>query len=152
MQALAQMNLNKESLVNLEELTLKLSMARGIKEVMATVRQYTRPIVGADGVSFILRDNGKCFYADEEAISPLWKGQRFPMEKCISGWAMLHKEVAIVEDIYADDRIPHAAYKPTFVKSLVIVPVRQDDPVAASAPTGHSEESPPTTRSTSSCV
>jgi putative two-component system response regulator len=131
MQALAQMNLDKESLVNLEELTLKLSMARGIEEVMATVRQYTRPIVGADGVSFILRDNGKCFYADEEAISPLWKGQRFPMEKCISGWAMLHKEVAIVEDIYADDRIPHAAYKPTFVKSLVIVPVRQDDPVAA---------------------
>jgi putative two-component system response regulator len=131
MQALAQMNLEKESPVNLEELALKLSMARGIEEVMATVRQYTRPIVGADGVSFILRDNGNCFYADEEAISPLWKGQRFPMEQCISGWAMLHKEVAIVEDIYADDRVPHAAYKPTFVKSLVIVPVRQDDPVAA---------------------
>ena len=26
-------------------------------------------------------------YADEDAIGKLWKGQRFPMSTCISGWA-----------------------------------------------------------------
>ena len=44
---------------------------------------------------------------------------------------MLHREVVTIEDIYADDRIPHAAYRPTFVKSLAMVPVRREDPVAA---------------------
>lgn len=118
-------------MTDLEELSLRLSLARGIDEVMAIVRRGVRPIVGADGITFVLRDGDKCFYADEDAISPLWKGQRFPLETCISGWAMLHREVVVIEDIYADDRIPHAAYRPTFVKSLVMVPVRDDDPVGA---------------------
>jgi hypothetical protein len=54
----------------------------------------------------VLRDNGYCYYADENAISPLWKGKRFPMEACISGWAMLNRKPAVIEDIYQDARIP----------------------------------------------
>lgn len=118
-------------MTDLDELSLRLSLARGVDEVMAIVRSGVRPMVGADGITFVLRDGDKCFYADEDAISPLWKGQRFPLEACISGWAMLHREVVLIEDIYADDRIPHAAYRPTFVRSLAMVPVRQDDPVGA---------------------
>ncbi|CAN5552248.1 hypothetical protein BH09ACT7_BH09ACT7_10590 [soil metagenome] len=72
-----------------------------------------------------------CYYADEDSIAPLWKGMRFPMEICISGWAMLNREAAVIPDIYLDARIPHAAYRPTFVKSLVIVPIRRLDPVGA---------------------
>jgi response regulator RpfG family c-di-GMP phosphodiesterase len=79
----------------------------------------------------VLRDGEFCFYADEDAIAPLWKGQRFPMEACISGWAMLNRRTAAIEDIYADPRIPHDAYRPTFVKSLVMVPIRQVAPVGA---------------------
>lgn len=114
-----------------DDLILQLSMARGIDEVMDVVRKNARALVGADGITFVLREDDKCFYADEDAISPLWKGQRFPVETCISGWAMINRQVVIIEDIYADDRIPHAAYRPTFVKSLTMVPVRMDDPVAA---------------------
>jgi HD-GYP domain-containing protein (c-di-GMP phosphodiesterase class II) len=120
-----------DSAYALDELTLKLSMARGLDEVMEVVRRLARPLVRADGVTFVLRDNGMCHYADEDAISPLWKGQRFPMESCISGWAMLHGQTVVIEDIYADARIPHAAYRPTFVKSLAMVPVRQEDPIGA---------------------
>src|SRR5690349_8137078 len=40
------------------------------------------------------------------------------------------KQVAII-DIYADERIPHSAYRPTFVKSLVMTPVRRENAVAA---------------------
>lgn len=119
------------SVSDLDDLALRLSLARGVDEIMAIVRNGLRPVLGADGVTFVLRDGDKCFYADEDAISPLWKGQRFPLESCISGWAMLHREVVVIEDIYADDRIPHAAYRPTFVKSLAMVPVRSEDPVGA---------------------
>ncbi len=115
----------------LEDLILKMSMARGLDEIMAVVRHSARSLIGADGVTFVIRDDGQCYYADEDAISPLWKGLRFPMETCISGWAMHHAEVVVIEDIYKDDRIPHAAYSPTFVKSLVMVPVREEDPVGA---------------------
>jgi two-component sensor histidine kinase len=61
----------------------------------------------------------------------MWKGQRFPMTACISGWAMLHGQTVVIPDIYADPRIPHDAYRPTFVKSLVMTPVRPKDPIAA---------------------
>ena len=36
----------------------------------------------------------------------------------------------IIPDIYLDPRIPHEAYRPTFVKSMAMVPVGQQ-PVAA---------------------
>jgi response regulator RpfG family c-di-GMP phosphodiesterase len=114
-----------------DDLVLQLSMARGTDEIMTAVRDKARALVKADGITFVLRAGDDCFYADEDAITPLWKGQRFPADTCISGWAMMHREVVIIEDIYADDRIPHTAYRPTFVKSLAVVPVRMDDPVAA---------------------
>lgn len=115
----------------IEERVLQLSMARGLDEVFAIVRESARPLIGADGVTFILRDGDKCHYAEEDAISPLWKGMRFPMQNCVSGWSMLNRQPAIIEDIYADPRVPHEAYRPTFVKSMVMMPVRRDDPVAA---------------------
>src|SRR5581483_9662786 len=81
--------------------------------------------------TFVLRDDDKCYYVDEDAIEPLWKGQRFPLEQCISGWAMLNRQHVVIEDIYADERIPHEAYRPTFVKSLVMVPIRTLDPLGS---------------------
>lgn len=108
-----------------------MSLARSLESVMRIVRTAARRLTGADGATFVLRDNNMCYYADEDAIAPLWKGQRFPMNICISGWAMLNRKPAIIEDIYQDSRIPHDAYRPTFVKSLVMVPVRSIDPIAA---------------------
>jgi len=70
-------------------------------------------------------------YVDEDAIEPLWKGRRFPMSACISGWTMLNRQAAIVPDIYCDPRIPIDAYRPTVVKSLVMVPIRTHQPIGA---------------------
>jgi len=108
-----------------------LSYARSLNEVMAIVRRAARELTGADGATFILRDGDLCYYAEENAISPLWKGQRFPMARCISGWVMTHGQTAFIPDIYADARIPAEAYRPTFVKSLVMVPIRHDSPLGA---------------------
>jgi K+-sensing histidine kinase KdpD len=109
----------------------ELSLARDMQSVMKIVRTVARELTGADGATFILRQEEQCFYADEDAIGPLWKDQRFPLTRCISGWVMLNKQPVIIEDIYKDDRIPHDAYKPTFVKSLAMVPIRTLNPIGA---------------------
>jgi GAF domain-containing protein len=95
------------------------------------VRGSARRIAQADGATFVLRDGDLCFYADEDAIAPLWKGQRFPMTECISGWAMFHRQTVAIADIEEDDRIPHAAYRPTFVRSLIMTPINRVRPVGA---------------------
>jgi response regulator RpfG family c-di-GMP phosphodiesterase len=115
----------------MEELILQMSMARDISEIISIVRHSARSLIGADGISFVLRDGASCYYADEDAIGPLWKGQRFPMTSCLSGWAMIHGETVVIPDIYVDPRVPIEAYRHTFVKSLVMVPVRPEDPVGA---------------------
>ena len=109
----------------------QLSLARSLDAVMAIVRRAARDLTGADGATFVLREGDQCHYADEDAISLLWKGYRFPMSACISGWAMLNRQHAVIEDIYADPRIPADAYRPTFVKSLVMVPIRTESPIGA---------------------
>jgi signal transduction histidine kinase/CheY-like chemotaxis protein len=109
----------------------QLSMARSINEVAEVVRTAARELVGADGATFVLLENGQCYYADEDAIEPLWKGGRFPTEKCISGWVMTNRQQVAIPDIYVDERVPHDVYRPTFVKSLVMTPVRKESPLAA---------------------
>ncbi|HEY3324507.1 MAG TPA: ATP-binding protein [Planctomycetota bacterium] len=109
----------------------ELAAARDITQVIGVVKAHAREISGADGVTFVLRERECCYYAEEDAIGPLWKGRRFPLSACISGWAMLNKQATAIADIYADARIPHDAYRPTFVKSLAMVPVRTSDPLAA---------------------
>ena len=120
-----------QAMHHLVEVVQQLSLAHDLQAVMDVVRHAARTLTGADGATFVLRDGDQCFYAEEDAISPLWKGRRFPMSICISGWTMLHREPAVIEDIYADERIPADAYRPTFVKSLAMVPIRTQNPVGA---------------------
>ena len=101
-----------------------------LDRVMNIVRTAARQLVGADGVTFILRDGAQCAYIEEDAVGRLWKGQRFPLGACVSGWVMLHGTPAIIPDIYADERVPIEAYRTTFVKSMAMVPVGRP-PVAA---------------------
>lgn len=109
----------------------KLSLARDLTTVVELVKSAARELSGADGASFILREGSLSSYVDEDAISPLWKGKRFPMEQCVSGWSMINKASTVIPDIYKDPRVPVDAYRPTFVKSMVMVPIRQSDPIGA---------------------
>lgn len=109
----------------------KLSLARDIETITDVVRKAARNLTGADGATFVLKDNNMCYYAEEDAIAPLWKGQRFPMSACISGWTMINKKHVVIEDIYSDERVPIEAYKPTFVKSVAMVPIRTINPIGA---------------------
>lgn len=108
-----------------------LSLARSLRDIQEVVRHAAREIAGADGATFVLRDLDRCYYADEDAISPLWKGQRFPLSACVSGWVMEHAQHVVIPDIYADERVPADAYRPTFVQSLAMVPIRTEAPIGA---------------------
>ncbi len=108
-----------------------LSASRDLESVMDIVRHSARDLTGSDGATFVLRDGDKCHYAEENAITPLWKGSRFPMSACISGWVMMNREPAVIEDIFADPRIPVDVYKKTFVQSLAMVPIRTASPIGA---------------------
>jgi diguanylate cyclase (GGDEF)-like protein len=102
--------------------------ARAVREIVAST---ARAITAADGASLVQRDGDQCWYVEEDAIGPLWRGQRFPMEACISGWAMQHGEAVSIPDIDLDARVPHDAYRVTFVRSLLMVPIRPSDPIGA---------------------
>ncbi|HKO90807.1 MAG TPA: ATP-binding protein, partial [Polyangiaceae bacterium] len=95
------------------------------------VRGAARRLARADGSSFVLRDGDQSYYVDEDAIEPLWKGRRFPLSSCVSGWSMCERKAAVIADVYADPRVPVDAYRPTFVRSMVMVPIRKADPIGA---------------------
>jgi signal transduction histidine kinase len=109
----------------------RLSLARDLQSIMDIVRHCARNLIGADGASFILRDGENSYYAEEDAIGPLWKGRRFPLTSCVSGWSMLNRQPAVIKDVYQDARISHEAYRPTFVQSLVMMPIRTLAPIGA---------------------
>src|SRR6201996_831964 len=111
----------------------KLALAGNRAAVIETVRETARGICQSDGITFVLREGDLCHYVEEDAIGPLWKGQRFPLSSCISGWAMLNAQTAVIEDVFEDPRIPYDAYLPTFVKSLIMTPVGQKNVAAMGA-------------------
>jgi two-component sensor histidine kinase len=109
----------------------RLSTARSHEEIMGVVTYGVRTLLQADGATFVLRDGDRCYYAEEDAISPLWKGRRFPLTTCVSGWCMLNRTPAVIQDIYVDPRVPVDAYRPTFVRSMAMAPVGLEEPIAA---------------------
>ncbi|HUR86186.1 MAG TPA: sensor domain-containing diguanylate cyclase [Solirubrobacteraceae bacterium] len=120
-----------EALNALAETAQDLSHAATLDDVQQIVRTAARRLMSADGATLVLRDGDDCVYVDEDAIEPLWKGRRFPLGACISGWVMLNGRAAAIEDVTADDRIAHDAYRPTFVKSLLMVPIVAREPLGA---------------------
>ncbi|MFB9908637.1 GAF domain-containing protein [Allokutzneria oryzae] len=104
---------------------------QSLEDVYRIVRTTARARLRAHGATVVLLDGDRCYYADEDAMSPLWKGQRFPAAKCISGWAMRHRETVAIPDIRVDERVPQAAYRPTFVRSLLMAPILRPEPIGA---------------------
>jgi GAF domain-containing protein len=105
------------------ELWSSIAEAGSVETLGEITRTAARQVADSEGATFVLREGDHCFYADEDSVAPLWKGQRFPIDECISGWAMRNGEPAVIPDIRTDERIPQAAYSSTYVRSLVMVPV-----------------------------
>jgi GAF domain-containing protein len=109
----------------------ELARCEDFASVMHTLGSAARRLTGADGITLVLKEGDRCHYVDEDAIAPPWKGRSFPMESGISGWSMLNRQPVAIPDVQADPRIPHDTYRPTYVKSLAMVPIRPGDPIGA---------------------
>jgi len=108
-----------------------LAGARSLHAVINVLRAFARRVVGADGIAIVLPDGDRCHYVAEDAMEPLWEGQYFPASSCVSGWAMKHRDTAVIGDVFDDPRVPIDAYRTTFVRSMVMVPIGQVEPIAA---------------------
>lgn len=108
-----------------------LGEVRSVDAALEVLRAHTRRIALADGVCVIRRIGATVLYVGEDAIAPLWTGQRFPIEHCVSGHAMVKRQVIVIPDIAIDPRVPHNAYLSTFVASMAMVPLGSGEPFAA---------------------
>ncbi|EPX57581.1 hypothetical protein D187_004883 [Cystobacter fuscus DSM 2262] len=120
-----------EDVLSLLEATQLLARVREFREVAQRTCAMAKRLSAADGATFVLSEGENVYYAEEESPSCLWRGRRFPASECISGWAIHHHQPVAIRDIYADSRIPHAAYRPTFVRSLAILPLGHEAPVGS---------------------
>lgn len=117
----------------LKDAQQQLTMAQTQAAVIESVRSTARAICGSDGITFILRDGEFCHYVEEDAIAPLWKGHKFALSHCVSGWTMTHGQTAVIEDVFDDPRVPYDAYLPTFVKSMIMSPLGETNVAAMGA-------------------
>jgi two-component sensor histidine kinase len=108
-----------------------LARAGSSDEVVDIVRKTARRLIGSDGIALVIRDGDACHYVEEDAVGPLWKGSKFPMSECISGWVMENGRTAAIPDVFKDRRIPTYLYHKTFVRSLVMAPAGSEHPIGA---------------------
>lgn len=112
-------------------LETQLASAGSLEDVQHAIKVAARRAADSEGSTLVLLDGDYCYYADEDSMSPLWKGQRFPTSHCVSGWAMKHRTTVVIPDIRSDERVPQEAYRPTFVRSLVMAPILAPDALGA---------------------
>jgi hypothetical protein len=55
----------------------RLNRTARIEQIEQILRESARRLIGAHGIALVLRDGDFCHYVDEDAIGPLWKGQKF---------------------------------------------------------------------------
>lgn len=87
----------------------KISLCRTESELISVIATAARELCNADGATFVLKEDNNCYYIEENAISPLWKGKKFPLESCVSGIAMTQKEVVCLIE-YCTPALDNVAY------------------------------------------
>ncbi|WP_337267916.1 sensor histidine kinase [Oryzifoliimicrobium ureilyticus] len=118
-------------LASLTRAIADIARARTACDVVGKIRSTARSLIGCEGITVVLRDGDFCNYVEEDAIKPLWKGRRFPMASCVSGWAMLNQQTVIIPDISQDERVPYEFYRDTFVQAMAMAPIRTENPLGA---------------------
>jgi len=104
----------------------RLASVQTLEEVAVVVCGVVRQLTGADGATFVLRDGMHVIHVADDVVG---RGKRVPIEGGIAGWVMLHREAAAVANVDGDERCE--LHRGTVVKSLVMAPVKRDEPLAA---------------------
>ena len=116
-------------LAGLQEVLARLATERSVEGIATLSCAAARRLTGADGATFSLRDGDGVRCIEEDAIAPLWKGRWYPLGRCPGGWVLQQGRLLSVEDSAADPHVPADLCVGTFVRSLLMVPVRAADPI-----------------------
>lgn len=92
-------------------------------EAVTILERHARGIARSQGITVVIRDGDHVVYVSEDAITPLWAGNRFPASQCISGIAINGGQPLLIPDIRQDKRVPLHLYIATFVGRLAIFPI-----------------------------
>jgi diguanylate cyclase (GGDEF)-like protein/PAS domain S-box-containing protein len=109
----------------------RLSSIRNAQGVVDTLKSAARTLAGADDALVMLRDGASVHYVNEEGSRNPGERRRLPLESCVSGWVILNRQWAVVEDIASDGRNFRTARPGGSMKSLAAFPIRSADPVGA---------------------
>lgn len=115
----------------LGRLRVGLDQSESVPDVIDALREHARAATGADGITVVERRGDEVHYLTEDAISPLWAGQSFPVRMCISGMAMIARAPIVIPDVAEDKRVPLNLYLATFVRSMAMIPIGHGDPLIA---------------------
>jgi signal transduction histidine kinase len=85
-----------------------LSRAGSLPDVQQVIRTAARDLADADGAALVLRDGDH-----------------------VHGWSMTNASAVVIEDVSLDDRVPQGLHLPTSVRSLLMVPIRPEEPLGA---------------------
>ncbi|MEN9019615.1 MAG: GAF domain-containing protein, partial [Verrucomicrobiales bacterium] len=113
------------------EAVVAMSETRSVGEIGLVLCVAVGDLSAADGTSFIVKEGDHCLYIESLAPTPLFKGQSIPQQDCIAGWCMRMSQYVDIADIHVEERLPIHAYRSTFVKSLIVVPIGKTEPFAA---------------------
>ena len=108
-----------------------LSHARDIPAIARIVSDAAQILTGADGATFVLREGDDCRCVEQTGVNPIWKGKRSSLSTAITGRAILSRQVIVVEDIENHPWITPHYQKIDLMRSLVVVPIRKEDPIGA---------------------
>lgn len=100
-----------------------LCSAASLSVLARTVRAVICHRLRCTGASLVLLDGDWCFHADEDPVVPVWAGQRYPISECLSGWAILHNQPALINEVDRDGRVPASTYRPVDVRSMLAAPI-----------------------------
>jgi GAF domain-containing protein len=105
----------------------RLAASVTLEEVIEVLRSSARLLADADGITIVEREGDEVRYVTEDAIAPLWQGQRFPIRQCVTGIALTSGAPVLIPDIRADPRVPLNLYLGTFVRSMAVMPIGTGD-------------------------
>ncbi|HWE54070.1 MAG TPA: diguanylate cyclase [Acidimicrobiales bacterium] len=111
----------------------EMALARSVPEIHRVVSRAARRINRAGGSNLVVVAGAHGRYVEEDGTGPGWKGRRIPLDGSLAGWSIEHRRPVVVDDVRADIRMAAAPYWSTPVSSLIIVPIRSQDPVGAIA-------------------
>lgn len=115
----------------LNEAMAALATVMSVEDLVRILCAAGRAVAASEGVTVIRREGDLVAYIAEDATQPLWTGKRFAIAACISGQAILANQPILIPDIFTDARVPHAAYRPTFVRSMAMYPIGFTSPMLA---------------------